>query len=218
MQKLCAVALVAAALTAGAVSVSAQTTNALPIVNATFTNPVVADGSYTTTVPGWNAGTSGGVGAVLNRTTSPFVNQTGNQLGQIYSTSGWSGFFNQTLSNNFVIGDIYTLTANFCNDAGMTGFALSIDQAGVAILASTPITTTAANTLVPFSVSWTNNSLSSPIEIAVENLGGAQGGHGLEFDNFQISQITPVPEPAGVALAAVGGLALVLAYRRRRSA
>ena len=205
-------------LLAGVSTALGQTTSYLTLINPSFEDPAVSSGSYTFSTPGWspNAYGGGAVGAIINPST-PYVNQDGNNVGQMFSYAGNSGFFYlQTTPYSFIVGDTYSFFLNVNNPTG-ADCRLVINVSGVAVEAQQAVPTTAADTLAPYSVSWTATQTGT-IEVGLwsQSMGAPAG---IQFDSAVLSQFdpTPTPEPSTIALAALGGLGMFGMLRRRKA-
>jgi MYXO-CTERM domain-containing protein len=115
-----------------------------------------------------------------------------------------------------VVGDTYTFSANVAN-ASDDDCRLVINSSGVAVEAQQAVGTTAANTLAPYSVSWTATSTGT-VEVGIWSQGMAASSQIL-LDSAQLTQFdpTPTPEPSSMALAALGGIGMLTLIRRRNA-
>jgi hypothetical protein len=204
-------------LLAGVSTAFGQTTNYLSLINPSFEDPTVSSGGYTTSTPGWSPNAyGGGVAAIINPST-PYINQDGSNVGQMFGNGGSSGFwFLQDLASSYTVGDTYTFFLNV-NDPGGDDCELVLNIAGVAIEATTPVTTTPSTTLVPYSVSWTATQTGT-IEVGLRSL-GISGYDGIQFDSAVLQDVTPAPapEPGTFAIAAMGGIGMLTLIRRRKN-
>ena len=201
-------------MTAGAVAV--------PIVNAGFEDPVLAEDDWTwLVVPGWTQVGGDGPG-VWNTTLSdfdPVVAPEGQNV--LYTENSPTGTANgvaQVLTENFAANIDYTLTVEVGNSWAYyySGYSVQLLAGGVVIAED-------YDTVWPDYMLWDTSTVQytydvadsdlvgQALEIRLLNLGldkDPDSTVGVEFDNVVL-----IPEPATLALLGLGALML----KRKRS-
>ena len=212
-----AIALLTMATPAGASPVP------IPITNAGFENPALADGAYTDNViPGWSIVAGGNIGA-WNVQTADFPAQApeGLNVAYIYSATAIQGC-GQVLTNPaglFQLGASYTLTAKVGNSASYTGFPGYQVQllAGGTVIAQDDNTSPPGEGLfVTSTVNYTYHAAHSelaglPLEIRLLSKGLQAGENEMEFDDVKLTATlaSPIANPGGpYSMLSIGSLAL----------
>ena len=195
----------------------------IPITNAGFENPALADGAYTDNViPGWSIVAGGNIGA-WNVQTADFPAQApeGLNVAYIYSATAIQGC-GQVLTNPaglFQLGASYTLTAKVGNSASYTGFPGYQVQllAGGTVIAQDDNTSPPGEGLfVTSTVNYTYHAAHSelaglPLEIRLLSKGLQAGENEMEFDDVKLTATlaSPIANPGGpYSMLSIGSLAL----------
>jgi hypothetical protein len=180
-------------------------TNSISIQNYSFENPVVTDGNFTTTLPGWNTSGNAGAFAIINPGTGNWPSATpsgmdGVNAGQIFMTAGGqSGIFYQDTGIKYVAGVTYQLTAAIGLQSNQV-----FDTNSAMVFYNSALTAIASNVITPAKLStgaFTNLTLTYT---ATGNEGGngdvvvgfyappaAVGSSYFDFDNVRLSAIYP---------------------------
>ena len=222
----------------GALALVASSAFAAPlfITNASFEDPVVADGGYTgNTNPGWSGSTFG----TQNPTSSLFTGATGNALPGT-ATGDNDGYLNTAANTNpFAVQSDLVLVSNgglSATIADNTTYTLTVaigkrsdypnSNAKIEILsnlASATATTILAadqpvGTFSDFTATFTTAPSGDPrvgtnLRVQITATSPDGGLSQLNFDNVRLDAAA-VPEPAAMSLLGFGGISL-LARRRR---
>jgi hypothetical protein len=189
----------------------AVTTPPAPLIaNWSFENPTVADGSYTTSTPGWSTYGTAAAFAIINPGTANWPSSTpggmdGSNAGQIFMTAaGQYGIFYQDIGIKYVAGTTYTLTAAIGLESNQV-----FDTNNAMVFYNSSLTAVASNDITPAMLipgAFTNISLTYTAT-------GTEGGNGdivvgfyappaavgqsyFDFDNVQLSMVVPVSSNA----------------------
>ncbi len=182
-----------------------QTTNSISIANYSFENPVVADGSYTTSTPGWSASGNAGAFAIINPGTNNWPSATppgmdGVNAGQIFMTApGQSGIFYQDTGIKYVAGVTYQLTAAIgleTNQVFDTNSALVFYNSALTAIASNVITPAKliAGAFTNLTLTYTatgNEGGNGDVVVGFYAPPAAAGNSYFDFDNVRLSAIYP---------------------------
>jgi hypothetical protein len=207
----------------------------IPVVNAGFENPVLADGDYGFSLDnqGWGYFANGGDIGPWNPATTDYPGQApeGLNVGWAEPGNGVPGGFAQVLTATLTAGMTYTLTVEVGDALTYTGGGYAVqllaggtphtpgtggytgEVTGGTLLAQDNNTRTIVDgTFVTSTATYTYNPalhsglLGERLQIRVLALHDAE----TEFDNVRLDA---TPEPASLSVLALGGLALI---RRRR--
>jgi len=192
---------------------SAVVTVAPPVIaNWSFENPVVTDGNFTTTLPGWNTSGNAGAFAIINPGTANWPSASpagldGANAGQIFMTAaGQSGIFYQDTGIKYVAGVTYQLTAAIGLETNQT-----FDTNSALVFYNSALTAIASNVITPANLiagAFTNVSLRYTAT-------GSEGGNGdvvvgfyappaavgssyFDFDNVCLTMMVPVSTNASL--------------------
>ena len=215
-----------AGLAVVALAVPAANAGGIPIVNAGFEDPVLAEDDWTwLDTPGWTQ--VGGDGAGVWNTTlsdfNPVIAPEGENV--VYTENPPANTANgvgQILTQTFAANTDYTLTVEVGDSWAYywSGYSVQLLAGGTVIKEDN-------NTLWPDYMLWATSTVDytydaghsglvgQPLEIRLLNLGidmdqATPSVVGVEFDDVQL-----IPEPATMALLGLGGLGLILGRKRR---
>jgi hypothetical protein len=185
----------------------AVTTPPAPLIaNWSFENPTVADGSYTTSTPGWSTSGNAAAFAIINPgmanwpSTDP-AGMDGANAGQIFMTAaGQSGIFYQDIGIKYVARTTYQLTAAIgleSNQVFDTNSALVFYNSSLTAIASKVITPAnlIAGAFTNVTLTYTATGIeggNGDIVIGFYAPPAAVGQSYFDFDNVQLSIIAPV--------------------------
>jgi len=204
----CAAAALAIALLLLMAGSAAWGAVAVPIVNAGFENPVLADGDYTGYIPGWSVVNGGDIG-VWNVQTVDFPTEApeGANTAYVYGATTVQGF-GQVLSGPtglFQLDSSYSLTVKVGNSAsynGFPGYQVQLLAGGTVIAQDDNTLTVGEGGFVISTVNYTYNSTNSalvgqPLEIRLLSKG--VGSDEMEFDDVQLTATSthPIAVPGG---------------------
>jgi hypothetical protein len=206
-----------------ALSASAGTAG-IPIVNPSFENPVLAEDDWTwLDVPGWTwVGSEGpGIWHVTSADFDPVIAPDGQNVLYTENAVGDAGGVAQVLTETFAANTDYTLTAEVGNSYWYywSGYSVQLLAGGTVIAEDD-------NTLWPDYMLWDTSIVEytydpgdsglvgQPLEIRLLCLGLDMDAAQPDVVGVEFDAVSLIPEPATLALLALGGLGLI---RRRRS-
>ena len=204
----------------------------IPIVNAGFEDPVLAEDDWTwLDTPGWTPVGAEGTG-IWNVTLADFdpvmAPEGENVVYTEYSPADSANGLAQVLNETFAANTDYTLTAEVGNSWSYywSGYSVQLLAGGTVIAEDN-------NTLWPDYMLWDTSTVEytydaaeaglvgQPLEIRLLNLGidmdvAAPSVVGVEFDAVSLSSQV-IPEPGTLALLGMGALGLLAFARRKRA-
>jgi hypothetical protein len=210
---------------AGLVLAPAAPAAFIPIANAGFENPALANNAFTTTVaPGWTQGAGVGATGVHNPPAIHYLGEAPEGSNVAYTNFTRAIF--QTLSATLQAGSTYTLTVLVGDrlDVGFAGYA-------VELLAGSTVVASDTNGFVPangaFQLSTVTYTAGAGDPFAGQVLGirlratAAAGNPQAAFDDVKLfeepGEVVPVPAPPAAVLFGLGFAGLGLNRLRRRA-
>ena len=197
----------------------------IPVVNAGFENPTLADGGSTPSAPGWVSIPAGNSG-IQNPTTLIFPSEApeGQNVAYINTLPNQTSILEQTLSTTIAPDIIYTLEVDVgrrLDQAGLGKFfapRIQLQTAGGLVLTGSGCLHGSFGSFVTCTATYTAPTTGGPLgqalKISLQNIGQSGSTEQANFDNVRL---TAVPLPAAVYLFGSGLIGLIGIAKRRKS-
>jgi hypothetical protein len=195
----------------------------IPIVNAGFENPTLADGGSTPSAPGWISIPAGNSG-IQNPTTLIFPGEApeGQNVAYINTLPNQTSVLEQTLLATIAPGIEYTLQVDVGRRLDQAGlmkiFAprIQLQTAAGTVLASSGCLHGNFGSFLTCTATYTaptsGGAVGQALKISLQSIGGSLSTEQANFDNVRL---TAVPLPAAVYLFGFGLIGFIGLARRK---
>jgi len=196
----------------------------VPVVNAGFENPTLADGGSTPSTPEWVSIPAGNPG-IQNPTILVFPAEApeGQNVAYINTLPIQTSILEQTLSTTIAPGAIYTLQVDVGRRLDQAGlmkiFAprIQLQTAGGTVLTGSGCGHGLFGSFVTCTATYTAPTSGGPLGQALKiSLQSVGGSFSTEQANFDDVRLTAVPLPAAVYLFGAGLLGMIGISRRKK--